>query len=209
MPMPWLKLWHTFLDSPKVQRVTEALRARYVNLLCVACKFDQNGRLPDVAEIAFLMRLDPKDTAKTLAALVDAKLIDRRASVYYVHDWDQWQSGKSKAAEKQQRYRDRRNALRNALRNDEVTNGSHVTSSRAREELELEKDKDKEEIQPGTDHGSASRRPPTPSPSNPPPAPADARRNGTHQSPGMSTQRAIDEYRAGKGRRRRQGGAPP
>lgn len=142
MPMPWLKLWHSFLDSPKIQCVTEALRARYVNLLCVACKFDQGGRLPEVEKIAFMVRLDVETTAETLEALVAAKLIDKRAKGYWVHDWEHWQAAKSKAAEKQKRYRDRRNALRNALPDEAVTRDAHVTSSRAREEEELEKEKD-------------------------------------------------------------------
>jgi hypothetical protein len=141
-PMPWLRLWHEFLDSQKVQRVTEALRARYVNLLCVACKHDKSGQLPIMSEMAFLCRLDEATMQETVDALVNAKLIDRRAKSYWINDWEQWQYGRSKAAEKQKRYRDKRNASRNghgnavgnALRNESVT-----IPSRARE---LEKEKD-------------------------------------------------------------------
>src|ERR1700734_2222463 len=120
--MPWLKLWHRYLDSPKIQRVAPALRACHINLLCVACKEDANGRLPDIEMIAFMVRLSVNETVETLGALVEAGLIEHRAKAYYIHDWEEWQSRKSDAAIRQQRVRDKRNALRNGhcdkLRND-------------------------------------------------------------------------------------------
>jgi hypothetical protein len=132
-PMPWLKLWHEFLDSPKIQRVTESLRARYVNLLCVACKENDEGRLPDTEKVAFMIRLSVSETLETLDALANAGLIDRRLKCYAIHDWEYWQYHQSPGAIKQQRYRDRQHALRNgdgnALRNDLVT--STVTPPRA------------------------------------------------------------------------------
>lgn len=125
--MPWLRLWHEFLNNPKVRGVTgalparyagvtEALRARYVDLLCLACQKDDCGRLPNLEEIGFALRLDPKETLKTMDFLMRARLIDRHARSYYIHDWDQWQHTTSKAAERQKRYRAKRNAQRNALR---------------------------------------------------------------------------------------------
>lgn len=131
--MPWLKLWHEFLDSAKIQRVTESLRARYVNLLCVACKEDASGKLPSAGQMAFMLRLSEDEMIATLNALVDAHLLEIRAKSFWVHDWEHWQCRKSPDAIKQQRYRDKGNALRNghgnALRNDLVT--STVTPPRA------------------------------------------------------------------------------
>lgn len=145
-PLPWLKLWHSFLDSPKIQGVTEALRARYVNLLCVACKFGLNGKLPDLAKVAFMIRLSEDDAQETLEKLIEAGMIERRGKSYWIHDWDQWQHKKSKAAEKQQRYRDNvktlRNADGNALPTRDVTDRNVLP--RVREELDKEKEKDKE-----------------------------------------------------------------
>ena len=143
--LPWLKLWHSFLDSVKIQSVTEALRARYVNLLCVACKFGENGKLPDITQVAFMIRLSSDDAQETLERLIEARLIERRGKAYYIHDWDQWQHKKSRDAEKQKRYRDNIRTLRNEECNDPVTR--YVTdgnaSPRVREELEREKEGDK------------------------------------------------------------------
>jgi hypothetical protein len=126
--MPWLPLWRSFLNNPKVQdvtRVTEALRARYINLLLVACTHESKGCLPGVEETAFMMRLTIEETQKTLDELIIVGLIEHRAKSYWIHDWDDWQLQKSPAAIKQKRYRDKGNALRNgagnALRNDPVT----------------------------------------------------------------------------------------
>lgn len=144
-PLPWLKLWHSFLDSVKIQSVTEALRARYVNLLCVACKFGQNGKLPDITQVAFMIRLSSDEAQETLEKLIDARLIERRGKAYYIHDWDQWQHKKSRDAEKQKRYRDNVRTLRNEECNNPVTR--YITdgnaSPRVREELEIEKERDK------------------------------------------------------------------
>lgn len=146
--MLWLRLWHSFLDSVKVQSVTEALRARYVNLLCVACKADQNGKLPDICQVAFMIRLSVEETQQTLDALVSAKLIDRRAKAYWIHDWDHWQYGRSKAAEKQARYRNNKKQGGNALRNGEVTrdvtNPSRAGAGARSEERRGEKEKEGE-----------------------------------------------------------------
>ncbi len=129
-PLPWLRLWTNFLHNSKVQdvtRVTEALRARYLNLLCVAGETNADGRLPDISQMAFMMRFSLEDMQSTVDKLVEVALIDRRGKSYWIHDWDEWQFGKSTEAKKQKRYRDKRNALRNALRNDKVTGDDSVT----------------------------------------------------------------------------------
>lgn len=139
--MPWLRLWHGFLDNPKVQDITrcdEALRARYVNLLCVACRANENGKLPSLEQIAFDMRFDLDTAQRTLDDLVKAGLIEKNGKSYCIHDWEDWQCGQSPAARRQKRYRQLRNAKRNALRDSSATEAvTHnvtrdVTYTRAR-----------------------------------------------------------------------------
>ena len=125
---PWLKLWHQYLDDPKIQRVAPALRAWHINLLCVACKEDANGKLPGIEKMVFLMRLSSDEIQGILNSLVESGLIELRVNSYWIHDWDDWQERKSPAAIRQKRVRDKRNALRNghsdALRNSSVTSGA-------------------------------------------------------------------------------------
>ena len=128
---PWLKLWHQYLDDPKIQRVAPALRAWHINLLCVACKEDANGKLPGMEKMVFLMRLASDEIQDILNSLVESGLIELRVKSYWIHDWDDWQSRKSPAAIRQKRVRDKRNALRNG-HSDELRNAVRdgpVTSS--------------------------------------------------------------------------------
>lgn len=134
-PMPWLRLWHGFLDNPKIQdqtRVTEVLRARYVNLLLVALRAGNAGVLPSLEQVAFSMRFDLKTTQETLNELVKAGLVEKNENSYCIHDWEYWQCTQTASAVKQKRYRERRNALRNEPGNDSgnapVTQGNVVTS---------------------------------------------------------------------------------
>jgi hypothetical protein len=137
--MPWLKLWHEYLDKAKVQILPEALRARHINLLCVACKENACGRLPNLKLIAHMLHLSEEETVTTLHDLVEAGLVDRRSkdgvTSYQIHDWEDWQSHKSPAAVRQKRVRDKRNEERNALRNgcvtETVTNGVTESATRA------------------------------------------------------------------------------
>ncbi len=111
---PWLKLWHEILSCSKLWRVTDALRAQYFLLLCVACKHNKDGVLPDDDDIAFFLRIDVTRVTSVLNDLVRAGLIDRDGKLYRVHDWGHWQHKQNASAERQKRYRDNRNALRNA-----------------------------------------------------------------------------------------------
>lgn len=130
-PMPWLKLWHRFLDSAKIQILSESLRARYVNLLCVACKENANGKLPGTEMVGHMLRLSADETQSTLDSLAQAGLIESRAKSYYIHDWGDWQVQKTPAAVRQQRVRDKRNALRNGYVTESVTNGVTNSATRA------------------------------------------------------------------------------
>ncbi len=110
--MPWLRLWTSYLRSPKVQRVTEVSRARHINLLCVACEENQNGRLPSVESMAWHLRLTSEAMQETLDELVSAGLVEKRAKSYWVHDWSHWQFSVTPAAERKRRSRDRHKASR-------------------------------------------------------------------------------------------------
>jgi hypothetical protein len=129
--MPWLKLWHEYLDKAKIQILSESLRARHINLLCVACKENDNGRLPNIKLVAHMLHLSEAETLATLNALAESGLIENRAKGYYIHDWDEWQSHKSPAAIRQKRVREKRNALRNGYATEADTNCVTRSATRA------------------------------------------------------------------------------
>ncbi len=176
VPMPWLRLWHSFLDNAKVRTVNDrvtnlnaratlevrALRALYIDLLCVACRQDDSGRLPSLEQVAFLMRISEQEAQETIDKLVALKLIEKHGKCYWIHDWDQWQFSKSPAAIRQQKVRDKRNALRNASATQPVTRNDteaqreaqpkapRVRAQRERQEEEEESDSEGEKKRPSS-----------------------------------------------------------
>src|SRR5260370_12837105 len=54
--LPWLRLYVSVLNCPKVQRLPAPLFKHWINLLCVARS--QDGILPGIADIAFALRID-------------------------------------------------------------------------------------------------------------------------------------------------------
>jgi hypothetical protein len=82
----WFRIYDSALDDPKVQRLPPALFKTWINLLCVASRND--GRLPKVCDIAFLLRMDEKATALAMASLLSAGLIDKDEKGYFPHNWN-------------------------------------------------------------------------------------------------------------------------
>ena len=153
MPNPWLRLHTSILDSKKIQTLPDRLFKPWLNSLAIANRHD--GILPSLDDYAFEMRLPLEKAKKYRSELVERKLIDEHDGIYTMHDWEFWQfengtseKQKSSAAERQKRYREKRNALcsrdvtdrnadRNALRNaDRNESDENVTrnGSRARTE---------------------------------------------------------------------------
>ncbi len=160
-PKSWLKLWRNFLGCTKFEEVAarprvtatarNALQARYTDLLICALEQQDSGKLPAVAQMAFALHLEVEEMLKTLDDLIDCNLIELRGKSYWIHDWDQWQEKRSYNAERQKRYRDKRNALRNvsrnALRNAPVTRDvtDNVTRSVTRDHSRAEENPPPEE----------------------------------------------------------------
>jgi hypothetical protein len=125
MAKPWFRMYREILGSPKIQKLKPELFRAWVNILCCA---DDDGRIPPLDDLAFMLRVPEVKAAEYLVSLVKAALVDKReGSAFFVHDWVDHQytsDAESYNAEKQKRYRDRqRNALRNAQGNgdDAVT----------------------------------------------------------------------------------------
>jgi hypothetical protein len=55
--LPWLRLYIKVLNDPKVQNLSDRLFRAWINLLCVASKY--RGVLPEIEELAFLLRITP------------------------------------------------------------------------------------------------------------------------------------------------------
>jgi hypothetical protein len=121
-------MYRTTLQSPKIQRLKPELFRAWVNILCCT---EDDGRIPDIGDLAFHLRLSEEKAAEFLTHLTKAGLIDRTENGFFAHDWDEYQyssDGSSYNAEKQRRYREKRKALPPVEGNDPVTRYDAVTT---------------------------------------------------------------------------------
>ena len=108
MAYPWLSLWDKTLDTPKVQRLPGDTFKGWVNLLCLANRQAESGRLPSMPDIAFALRMEVSATERLIDDLVNANLIDRKGKVLTMHDWDDHQQTGRTNAERAREYRERK-----------------------------------------------------------------------------------------------------
>lgn len=112
MANPWLRLYTDILHNSKVQIVTEALRWRYVALLCLQCS-DQYEKMPD-DEVALSLRITLDEWLDTKKTFISRKLLNDDGTIY---GWEKRQYISDlkdpTAAERQKRYRDRNRDNRN------------------------------------------------------------------------------------------------
>lgn len=141
--MPWLRLYTEILHDPKVARLSEVLRWRFVALLC--CAGSQVTPTADDAAVGFVLRLKPKATAETKRQLQAAGLID---SEWFPVAWDRRQRvSDHDAAERQRRCRQRR------LSHDGVTDASRDSHTLEQSRAETERRGDE-----STGRGERERR---------------------------------------------------
>ena len=127
MGMPWVRLWNEILDKPKIMKLSPQLFRYWSLLLCIAQRHDRLGALPDACDLAFALRVTEQDVTDAIGELVKAKLLEKTASCYKVHDWTHWQSlGKTDAERKRTSRQRKRDKSRDTCVTDSVTEMSHA-----------------------------------------------------------------------------------
>jgi len=155
MGMPWIKLYTEILDEPKLGRLSDALKWRFVQLCLLAGECDAEGYLVSGTEampeddIAWRLRLDVNELQKSLAELEGVGLVelDRDGDIWFVKNFSKRQ-GRSQS-EKRKAWRERKQRQRDnetdVTEESRVTPGPRVEQSRtegeqSREEAEAERD---------------------------------------------------------------------
>lgn len=113
MANQWFRMYSEIIYNPKVQVLPEALRWRYVALLCLHCNGQYENTPSD--EIALALRIDEAEWIETREAFIKRRLIDENGRIakwesrQYISDLKD-----PTAAERQKRYRDNKRNERNA-----------------------------------------------------------------------------------------------
>lgn len=137
----WFRLYAEILNDPKVQIVTEALRWRYVALLCLQCNGMYENSPDD--EIALSLRVTLDEWLDTKKIFISRRLLDEDGKI---RSWEKRQYISDlkdpTAAKRQKRYRDRKRNDRNAtvtsrLPESETEKKPTVFSSESETETEL------------------------------------------------------------------------
>lgn len=103
--MTWFRLDDDVVNDPKVQSLPPDLFKAWINLLCLASK--GKGVLPNVAGIAFGLRISEQRAAKILSSLQNAGLVDESDGVSQPHNWNVRQHRGDVSTERVQRFRKR------------------------------------------------------------------------------------------------------
>ena len=110
MSLQWFRFYHEVLDDPKVQNLPPEDFKFWVNLLCLVCR--RNGKIPDLKEISFGLRVPENACRTVLERLSNAGLIDTRNGgpngVHYaVHSWEKRQYKSDTSTDRVKRFRER------------------------------------------------------------------------------------------------------
>jgi hypothetical protein len=128
----WFRFYGDAINDPKILKLPEVTRWRWVALLSAASK--NNGIVPAADDLALMLRLSMQHTLELITTLEKANLIDKTETGYAPHNWMGRQykidGADPTAAQRNKRYRDR---LRNE-RNVTHRNDGNVTASDDRNE---------------------------------------------------------------------------
>lgn len=131
MTRPWLRLYRSALNNPKIGKL--GLEATGMWAICLMLS-DDEGALPDDEGIAWASRHHVDAVTEMMGVLLRHGLVTRYGNGYRLHDWDQHQRASDydlSGAERQKRFRERQKAQKsaadtpvtdsNALRHGNVT----------------------------------------------------------------------------------------
>ena len=85
--MEWFRLYDDIINDPKILRLDETLRWRYISLLCIVSKNSERGYLPEDEDVCLMMRIDAVEWASTKLKLTDRGLIDQNDGKFFVNGW--------------------------------------------------------------------------------------------------------------------------
>ena len=103
----WLKLYHEILSDPKMGVMSDRLWRRTVECFLAAGDEHNGGELPELAVLAYRLRMHPEELEADLVELQKTGILSSRDGKWYVTNFSERQRA-STGAERAQRYRDRK-----------------------------------------------------------------------------------------------------
>lgn len=108
--VPWFRFYTEVLHDPKIHRLPVITRWRWVEVLCLANDQEPRGRIPDLTDVAFALRVSEPKAKSILRSLSDAGLLDTdECGRLWPHNWDRRQFISDDVTARVQRHRERSN----------------------------------------------------------------------------------------------------
>jgi hypothetical protein len=121
----WVKLYIEILDDPKMGRLTNHLWRRAVELFLLAGREGNDGALPPVEEMAWILRLSEDKVLEDLHGLAEVGVVhEAKPGVWFVTNFKKRQT--SESYDRVKRYRER---YSNGTCNGEVAGVASTSSS--------------------------------------------------------------------------------
>lgn len=133
--MEWCRLYHSILDSDKIQSLPDPLYRLTINLWGITTRYD--GRMPKLNDLARILQIPSDTLIRRMEELVERGVLDRDEDSYLPHDWQEWQPENRKSKSAAERMRELRRRKKQAASNSTVTpvtNGANVTQRDERDE---------------------------------------------------------------------------
>jgi len=116
----WLKLYHEILHDPKMGTLSDRLWRRCIEMFLIAGDYDDEGRLPPIAGMAWTLRTDADELTRELAELAGLGILSENGDRWHVTKWIERQGAVSNA-ERTRRCRERKRS-ETYYGNESVTN---------------------------------------------------------------------------------------
>ena len=145
--MKWFKALSRLYRIPKVRRLKESDRWRYVACLSLAGERDsEDGELPDIPDLSIHLGVTERSLRTSCANIVEVGLFEWDGDDNHVRIL-KWAEHQNTRKDTQKQYRERQKKA--PLRNGDVTDCNRDSLDKSR--VDTEKTKDKKEIKTGED----------------------------------------------------------
>lgn len=145
--MPWIKLYTEMLDDPKIGRLADAIKWRFVSLVLLAGECDQDGafitgqHMMSIDDIAWRLRITREQCETELEALLQCGVLELDGDVYYLPKFSDRQGRPQ--SEKREQWRERKQRQRESQKTQEsVTRDSRVIHAPRVEKSREEKNRE-------------------------------------------------------------------
>jgi hypothetical protein len=153
----WIKLHVQLLDDPKVAVMPDPLFRTFINLMAVAGRVDQNGKLGTSADIAYWLRKPLAEVEAQMATLEKCNVCVTKDDVWRLKNWQKFNkvaaSNKPKAI--RERVQKSRENKRKADAEDETSNALQTRYERVSNAHRKEKNREEKKVLVGAGAPSA------------------------------------------------------